>query len=1036
MLRHLRLLGARIAASVSSSDHRESDAPTSSADHGRMVGSADRDWTMEERYAYHNWMVAESARIFAQQRAVARTLPGFDAGCINVLDGLLDVMDHQGDASPSEHHDRWVARIQAMGDVERRDLFRHLRGLHREMTWGESRVGKKRRLEDYCERITLKLVEIGFPVDRGDVEDILSWLAHEPSEHPMRRIGSAGCEFYQEPKGVMREIADFATHGPNISERARADALIILDRYHGVTSRTRDAVLARESTIGPVSRALHALAGRQADTFFQRMRRNRRNRAVAVERRSQSFSPEMDYSQAWANLLAVIDAARTLIADIDAHYAGKSTCPTWLDDPVLFERMFGPVVEEPSSGWGVYRFGWWRESTIGQPGFWQGEDYGGFRAVRVPGLQLITRDELSRYYRAIIEDNGSTFVYTRSGMPDAEAWTFGGRDPEGALLDHAVKSAASKPSTAWLKTARAQVDRIGREAVRAGLERWTSYALVDSLGDVDMVLASHATRCFHWMRFVASRMERSPAGLDRQTLICRCALDVVYRPDSRLLADWQPRVSELEQPARLDSFDAPFSAVNERVMRGAIWLMALYPDDANVAYLEKLGRAFFRKREHSRSKIAGNAVLWALGQIGTSSAVYALARIRRTIQDKTIGLQVDRALEAAGRSHGLSLVDMQDVSMADYGVGRDGTRVEMLGPHKVTLSVVSSRSAVLRTLDTSDARAKEKRGITKAALAVEGGVELAAELKEAVKDIALLLPEARHRLESSWRHARHWSAADWRDRYLDNGLVATLTQRLIWRFTRPDGTILDGIPQPDGTFLLRGGGHSKLDLAGATVRLWHPIDDTAEGVAVWREILRIAEIRQPFMQAWRPNYVTTDAERTTATYSNRFAGHILHQPPLIAMLRKRGWTSTARVLGYAVNDLKPTEIRLPAFGIAAQYWFAGIGDRVRTTNTEYGMESFDYVTTDRLVFCRLGCDGQPGDEPIRVEDVPTMALSEVMRDIDLAIGITSIGADRFWVDRGDGAPPPISAVPGAQSYRRSFTTDTREIGRASCRERV
>jgi hypothetical protein len=261
---------------------------------------------------------------------------------------------------------------------------------------------------------------------------------------------------------------------------------------------------------------------------------------------------------------------------------------------------------------------------------------------------------------------------------------------------------------------------------------------------------------------------------------------------------------------------------------------------------------------------------------------------------------------------------MHDLAMPDYGIGPDGTRTEMLGTHAVTLTVVSSRNATLTSLDTSAPKARSKRGIPKAALADETAKALAEELVEAKADIALLLPEARARLQSSWRRQRCWRLADWRERFLDNGLVATLSRRLIWRFDIEDDT-LDGIPRADGTIMTADGEALPLPAPDTSVRLWHPLTGPVNAVTAWRNRLKACGIRQPFAQAWRANYVVTDAERETRTYSNRFAGHILHQPPLIAILRKRGWIAASRVAYDERSDAKPNRLLLPAFGVAAEF---------------------------------------------------------------------------------------------------------------------
>ena len=57
----------------------------------------------------------------------------------------------------------------------------------------------------------------------------------------------------------------------------------------------------------------------------------------------------------------------------------------------------------------------------------------------------------------------------------------------------------------------------------------------------------------------------------------------------------------------------------------------------------------------------------------------------------------------------------------------------------------------------------------------------------------------------------------------------------------------------------------------------------------WRRFLEEREITQPFKQAHREVYLLTAAEERTATYSNRFAAHILRQHQMAALARGRGW---------------------------------------------------------------------------------------------------------------------------------------------------
>jgi hypothetical protein len=1026
-----RLFGRRVSEPVSSTqpdpDVHGIDAAGGAGEagaapaHHRPTGPLLRQ-AQQERHVYptHILQPLETRRnIFEEKYAIARSVEGMSPESVEHLDTCIAILTTGNWEAQQRNLD---VVIRAMTGEQRRNLFRRIRATKRRISWAELYGDVNRSFEDICEKIMGALSEIGFSVERNDAEDVLAWVARERSGYSSR-IQRAFRSHQPVKLRIVREIATATDNGLALGKQAREDAAVIFAAYHGVAYQGRDLLLRYVGTLDEPSLALLRIAGVEPGTFFERSRRNPESRAFTL---GGFRSPADECTKPWHAFLEVYTAAQDLIADIDAHYASIQPQRTWLTDSVLFEEMFGPNNDDSDRN-KKFRFGWWNESTVGKSGFPSWADYGAFQAVRRPDRNLSTREDLERLHNYIRKDDISPHVFCGRGIPDVEAWTFGGADRDGALLNHAVSIDASRPTRAWLKAAEEEIGRIGQEAVSTGLSRWAGHVLSSDGGAIDFAMEAEAAWLWRGVRWVAEEVERDKGGFGRATMIRRSAFEMVHALSYPLQINRVSEMAENRFKGDLERVLArPFSPINVQVMRSAVWMLALVHDDRAVPLLERLGRAFFVKRGGVfRSKIAGNAVLWSLGQIGSLPAVHALARIRRSIRDKSIAIQIDRALEEAGRKHGVSLADMQDLSMADYGIGLDGMRVEMLGPHRVTLAVVSSKKAVLTTLDTSDPKAKLKRGITKAALATEGAADVAGELKEAVKDIALLLPEARHRLESSWRYARSWPGAGWRDRYLDNCLVATLTRRLIWRFERPDGSVFDGIPQADGSFLVEGGGRCAFDPTDATVRLWHPLDGTAETVAAWRETLAREQLRQPFMQAWRPNSVVTDAERATGTYSNRFAGHILHQPPLIAMLRKRGWTSSARILGYAESDDRPTEIRLPAFGVAARYWFAGIGDRVQNANADYGATNFEYVATDRLVFYPLDAKGEPETSPMRVEDVPAMALSEVMRDIDLVVGITSIGSDRFWADRGDGAPPPASAVPGAETYRWNFQTENR-----------
>ena len=145
----------------------------------------------------------------------------------------------------------------------------------------------------------------------------------------------------------------------------------------------------------------------------------------------------------------------------------------------------------------------------------------------------------------------------------------------------------------------------------------------------------------------------------------------------------------------------------------------------------------------------------------------------------------------------------------------------------------------------------------------------------------------------------------------------------------------------------------------------------------WRDYLLSHQIKQPFKQAFREVYALTSAEQKTHDHSNRFSAHILKQNVLWALSQQRDWKSGRPVyFGQYANQLA-----LPQFGLMA--------------SLDLASPSSEYVSTQRLRFV-----DQKTEENIPLENVEPVIFSEVMRDVDLFIALSSIGNDPNW----DGSP--------------------------------
>jgi hypothetical protein len=83
-------------------------------------------------------------------------------------------------------------------------------------------------------------------------------------------------------------------------------------------------------------------------------------------------------------------------------------------------------------------------------------------------------------------------------------------------------------------------------------------------------------------------------------------------------------------------------------------------------------------------------------------------------------------------------------------------------------------------------------------------------------------------------------------------------------------------------------------------------------------------------------------------------------------------------------------LRLPQHGLRAEYWIDYGGGGASPSGVAL------LLSTDQVRFYKL-----EGRGPIPLEEVPELVFSEVMRDVDLFVGVASVGNDPTWRDQAD-----------------------------------
>ncbi|GAA4901887.1 uncharacterized protein DUF4132 [Stackebrandtia albiflava] len=441
---------------------------------------------------------------------------------------------------------------------------------------------------------------------------------------------------------------------------------------------------------------------------------------------------------------------------------------------------------------------------------------------------------------------------------------------------------------------------------------------------------------------------------------------------------------------------------NSEVARGLAWTLGLLPGTAESArVLGATVEAMLRKVPGVgpySPKIA-NAAVYALAAADGEHALAQLARLASTVKFKGTLKVIGNQLDAKAEALGITRDEIEEMSVPGYGMTEVGRLDRELGDCRAILTVTDAPrltwvNAAGKTVKTAPAAVRRDHA------------ESVKELKGLVKDVSKMLTAQSERLDRQFLACRTWRGETWRRRYAEHPLLGVLARRLIWRagdvafgFAEDAWRDVDGEP---------------VEVADTDeVTLWHPIGREIDEIIAWRDFLERYRVVQPFKQAYREVYLLTAAEENTRVYSNRFAAHIIRQHQFHALTAARGWRNKLRLM--VDDEYPPAHKELPQWGLRAEFWVEGVGDQYGVDSTETG--SYLRLATDQIRFYRIDApenlahaggggyeqwvsqDQRPA-EPLPLAEVPPLVLSEILRDVDLFVGVASVGNDPTWSDGG------------------------------------
>lgn len=418
---------------------------------------------------------------------------------------------------------------------------------------------------------------------------------------------------------------------------------------------------------------------------------------------------------------------------------------------------------------------------------------------------------------------------------------------------------------------------------------------------------------------------------------------------------------------------------HSRLLKGLLWSASRYNDQETCRELRNVATHMYKKVPGvgMRNAKVANAALYSLSQIEGIVGLKEITILRAVTKYNPALKNINRIFAQAAQAKKMTVEELEALAMPDYGLTDIGYYTQKVGEYTAILRLLAVGKGQL----TWQKGEKLQKSIP-AVLKREAMEEIKA-LKLLLKDLNLATRAHSQRLEQSYlkKKATH-TLGHWRDNIITHPLLGFLARRLIWRVQNKK-TISDIIYTDKGFVNAK---NKPFTLPKeATVCLWHPIMSNADDVLAWREWLMQHEITQPFKQAHREIYPLTDAERKTVDHSLRYANHILKHGQFNALCTQRGWKQTLGGYwdgGYENEAYKYIE----SHKITVEFEAEG------TDQYGEGNATYQCVGTSAVVFTK-------NHKRLKLEKIEPLLFSEVMRDVDLFVGVSSIGNDPQWHDR-------------------------------------
>jgi len=449
------------------------------------------------------------------------------------------------------------------------------------------------------------------------------------------------------------------------------------------------------------------------------------------------------------------------------------------------------------------------------------------------------------------------------------------------------------------------------------------------------------------------------------------------------LNSWLDFINTMEFTQQNEWYGYFFHQNNVPTIKGLMWSLSTLPNEELDQTLEKLIVRCFKKIPGvgPASGALGNACIYTVAKRNSLEGVALLNRAHSKISQRNTKALIQKYIAATAAELNISISDLKDFSIQDFGL-ENGIKEFVFNDYKARLTLPSFGKALLEWFKPDGKPQKSVPAFVRK--------DFADELK-AIRNDAKLIPKTltiqRDRLDRSYIQKRAFPYPHFEQYYFNHGLMSFLTKKLIWTF-------INGKKSTTAIWL----NDQWQDVKGkkvttinekTKVQLWHPLHSSTKEILQWRNLLQEHQIKQPLKQAYREVYILTDAEINTKVYSNRMAAHILKQHQFNALAGIRGWKY--KLMGWYDDGIESQtcSLQIPDYNLQAEFWINELNAEDQHNDTGI----WNYVATDQIRFTH-------DEETVDLIDVPKIVFSEAMRDVDLFVGVGSVGNDPAWQDNG------------------------------------